>query len=126
MLDSSFQKNEGQENSTIVRLSYESINEVENSMVIVVPVMKERIELIEGVLTGILNNCLVVIVSNSPRDPIDRFYIEKDAIEHAARFMGKRVIVVHQKEPWPKLAKPLDTSISWMRRGKSRTVRPKV
>jgi mannosyl-3-phosphoglycerate synthase len=94
-----FSKHEGQENSTIVRLSYESINEVEKDMVIVVPVMKERIKLIEGVLSGIPNDCLVVIVSNSPREPIDRFYIEKDAIEHAARFMGKEVIVVHQKDP---------------------------
>lgn len=103
-----FSKNEGQENSTIVRLSYESINEVEKNMVIVVPVMKERIKLIEGVLSGIPNGCLVVIVSNSPRDPIDRFYIEKDAIEHAARFMGKQVIVVHQKDPV--LAKACESS----------------
>ncbi|MFP4094442.1 MAG: mannosyl-3-phosphoglycerate synthase [Cyclobacteriaceae bacterium] len=92
-------KNESRENSTIVRLSYESINEIEKDMVIVVPVMEERIKLIEGVLCGIPNDCLTVIVSNSPREPIDRFYIEKDAIEHAARFMGKDVIVVHQKDP---------------------------
>lgn len=92
-------KNDGKENNTIVKLSYESINNIEKNMAIVVPVMNERIKLIEGVLSGIPNDCLVIIVSNSPREPIDRFYIEKDAIEHAARFMGKQVIVVHQKDP---------------------------
>jgi len=101
-------KNEGKENSTIVRLSYESLNEIGEKMVIVVPVMDERIKLIEGVLAGIPNECLVVIVSNSPREPIDRFYIEKDAIEHAARFMSKQVLVVHQKDP--ALAKACEAS----------------
>ncbi|WKN43224.1 mannosyl-3-phosphoglycerate synthase [Tunicatimonas pelagia] len=92
-------KNEGKENSTIVRLSYESVNAIEQQMVIVVPVMEERIKLIEGVLCGIPNDCLTIVVSNSPREPIDRFYIEKDAIEHAARFMNKKILVVHQKDP---------------------------
>ncbi|MEM9674930.1 MAG: mannosyl-3-phosphoglycerate synthase, partial [Bacteroidota bacterium] len=94
-----FAKNEGQENSTIVRLSQESINGIEEKMVIVVPVMEERIKLIEGVLCGIPNDCLTIVVSNSPREPIDRFYIEKDAIEHAARFMNKDILVFHQKDP---------------------------
>lgn len=94
-----FAKNEGKENSTIVRLSHESINAIEQEMVIVVPVMEERIKLIEGVLCGIPNDCLTIVISNSPREPIDRFYIEKDAIEHAARFMNKNILVFHQKDP---------------------------
>ncbi|MEQ9440536.1 MAG: mannosyl-3-phosphoglycerate synthase [Cyclobacteriaceae bacterium] len=94
-----FAKNEGQENSTIIRLSHESINMIEQQMVIVVPVMEERIKLIEGVLSGIPNDCLIIVVSNSPREPIDRYYIEKDAIEHAAKFMNKNIMIFHQKDP---------------------------
>jgi len=72
---------------------------IQKEMAIVVPVRNERIKLIEGVLCGIPNHCLVIIVSNSPREPIDRFAMEKDAIEHLGRFMDKRLLIVHQKDP---------------------------
>jgi len=85
--------------STMTRISYESFQEIQNQMVIVVPVMEERIKLIEGVLYGIPHNCLIIVVSNSPRDPIDRFSIEKNALERLARFMNKRMLVLHQKDP---------------------------
>lgn len=86
-------------NPTISSLSYESLLEIQQDMVIVVPIKNERIKLIEGVLSGIPHQCTVIIVSNSPREPIDRYYIEKDAIEHAATFMDKKIMVVHQKDP---------------------------
>ena len=68
-------------------------------MAIVVPVKSERLKLIEGVLVGIPHPCHVIVVSNSPRGPVDRFALEKEALENFAKFTGKRILVVHQKDP---------------------------
>lgn len=83
----------------ITRISYESLQEVQEEMAIVVPIKDEKIKLLEGVLTGIPHHCMVILVSNSKRTPVDRFKIEKDALEHMGRFMKKDILVVHQKDP---------------------------
>ncbi|RME00597.1 MAG: mannosyl-3-phosphoglycerate synthase [Calditrichaeota bacterium] len=87
------------EESVIQRIPYEQLYEIEKQMVIVVPVCGERIKLIEGVLFAIPHQCLVIIVSNSPREHVDRFLMEKNAIENFCKFSKKNVIVVHQKDP---------------------------
>ncbi|MBN1931548.1 MAG: mannosyl-3-phosphoglycerate synthase [Desulfobacterales bacterium] len=83
----------------IQRMPYEAENEIEKRMAIVIPMRNERIKLVEGVLTGIPNQCLTFIVSNSSRSPVDRFAIEKDAFERFARFTSKQIVLVHQKDP---------------------------
>ncbi|MBK9504739.1 MAG: hypothetical protein IPO03_05170 [Bacteroidetes bacterium] len=50
---------------------------VEQEMVIVVPIKNEKLKLLEGVITGIPHNCLIIVVSNSDRDDVDRFNMEK-------------------------------------------------
>ncbi len=87
------------EESVILRIPYEQLYEIEKQMVIIVPVYAERIKLIEGVLFAIPHQCLTIIVSNSPREPVDRFQMEKKAIENFCKFSKKNVIVVHQKDP---------------------------
>ncbi len=96
-----YKKNESkpEEQSVIKRLSYESLQGIQEEMAIIVPVRNEKIKLIEGVLAGIPHHCQVIIVSNSSREPVDRFKIERDAIEHVAKFMKKKLIIVHQKDP---------------------------
>ena len=96
-----YKKNEldKDDQSTIKRISYESLQEVQEDMAIIVPVRNEKIKLIEGVLAGIPHHCQIIIVSNSSRTPVDRFKIEKDAIEHVSKFMKKKLIIVHQKDP---------------------------
>ncbi len=89
----------------IQRISYETLHDLTKRMAIVVPVRGERIKLLEGVLSGIPHHCLVIIVSNSDREPIDRFTLELNAIEKLVRFTQKNVILVHQKDP--KLAEAL-------------------
>ena len=80
------------------RISHESFHKVEEDMVIVIPVKNERIKLLEGVLLGI--PAQIIVISNSPRGPIDRFMmIEKKALERMASFMGKDILVFHQKDP---------------------------
>ncbi|WP_268124403.1 mannosyl-3-phosphoglycerate synthase [Roseivirga pacifica] len=94
-------KNEPKEKErrVITRVAYESIQAVQEEMAIVVPIKDEKIKLLEGVLAGIPHHCQVIIVSNSKRTPVDRFKIEKDALEHIAKFMKKEIFIVHQKDP---------------------------
>src|SRR5207244_13312444 len=50
-------------------------------------------------MSGIPNECLVIIVSNSSRGPVDRFAMETEAVRQLGRFMEKRMIIVHQQDP---------------------------
>ena len=85
--------------ATLQRISYEGLYEIEKQMAIVVPMQNERVKLVQGVLTGIPHHCLTIIVSNSPREPVDRFALERDAFQRFSRFIGKEIVVVHQKDP---------------------------
>lgn len=85
--------------SAIESIPYDALHEIEKQMAIVVPMRGERIKLVEGVLCGIPNHCLTIILSNSPRSPVDRFAIERDAFLNYCRFTQKRVLVLHQKDP---------------------------
>lgn len=86
-------------NPSTWRISYERRQQIERQMAIVVPVRKERIRLIEGVLCGIPHDCLTLVISNSPREPIDRFHMERAAIERFGKFTDRTIAVVHQKDP---------------------------
>lgn len=94
-------KNEPKESErrVITRISYESLQAIQEDMAIVVPIKDEKIKLLEGVLAGIPHHCTVILVSNSKREPVDRFKIEKDALDHMGKFMKKEIFVVHQKDP---------------------------
>lgn len=87
------------ERRVITRVAYESLQEVQENMAIIVPIKDEKIKLLEGVLAGIPHHCTVILVSNSQRSPVDRWKIERDAIEHMDKFMKKDLFVVHQKDP---------------------------
>ena len=87
------------EDSVVRRVSSEALHEIESQMAIVVPVRNERLKLIEGVLVGIPHDCLVIVVSNSPRAPVDKFFLEQESINNFCRFTRKQVLVVHQKDP---------------------------
>ena len=56
-------RNESKEKDrrVIRRISYESLQSVQEQMAIVVPIKDEKIKLIEGVLAGIPHHCLVII-----------------------------------------------------------------
>ncbi|PRY31276.1 mannosyl-3-phosphoglycerate synthase [Pseudosporangium ferrugineum] len=68
-------------------------------MVIVVPCMNETRSVIEGVLSGIPHDCLIVLVSNSDKLPVDRYEIEAQTLEQFCRLAGRSAIAVHQKDP---------------------------
>jgi mannosyl-3-phosphoglycerate synthase len=92
--------------STIRQIPYEDLYNIENEMAIVVPIRNERLKLIEGVLSGIPHQCLIIIVSNSPQVPVDRFAMEKEALRDFCIFVNKNALIVHQKDRhWTKAFK---------------------
>jgi mannosyl-3-phosphoglycerate synthase len=85
--------------TTVTRVPEHSIQEVERRMAIVVPCRDERLKLLEGVLTGIPHPCLIILVSNSSREPADRFMMEKDSLSRFCRFAGREAVAIHQADP---------------------------
>ena len=97
-LDSGKSKGFLSSHQTIKKFDYDEISNVLHDLAIVVPLKNEKLKLLEGVLSGIPNECLVVIVSNSSRSPVDRFAMEAEAIRQLGRFMDKRVVILHQQD----------------------------
>ena len=83
----------------IRRIPYETRHEALCNMAIVIPTHSEKIKLIEGVIAGIPYPCKIILVSNSPRTPIDRFQLEKDLIKTISGYNHRRIVCVHQKDP---------------------------
>lgn len=83
----------------VERASYEKLNEVQKNMAIVIPIKNERLKLLEGVLFGIPNSCLPIIISGSQREPTDRYQMEKDKIDTFCRFAKKEYVLAHQLDP---------------------------
>jgi mannosyl-3-phosphoglycerate synthase len=77
----------------------DALRAVETQLVIVVPCMNETRSVIEGVLSGIPHDCLIVLVSNSDRSPVDRYEIEAQTVEQFCRLAGRSAISVHQRDP---------------------------
>lgn len=84
---------------TIMKIGNDEIADIERRMAIVIPIKGERLRLLEGVLSGIPHDCLVIIVSNSPRQPVDRYKLEKDALQQYIRFVGRDALILHQRDP---------------------------
>ena len=83
---------------TIMRVGTDQISEIERKMAIVIPIKGERLRLLEGVLSGVPHDCLVIIVSNSPRQPVDRYMLEKDALQQFNKFVGRNALILHQRD----------------------------
>jgi mannosyl-3-phosphoglycerate synthase len=84
---------------TVMKVGNDQIADIERRMAIVIPIKGERLRLLEGVLSGIPHDCLVIIVSNSPRQPVDRYKLEKDALQQFNRFVGRNALILHQRDP---------------------------
>lgn len=98
-LDSGKSKGFQSSHQTVRKFDYDEISNIMHDLAIVIPMKNEKLKLLEGVLSGIPNECLVIIVSNSARSPVDRFAMEAEAVRQLARFMDKRILMVHQQDP---------------------------
>ena len=83
----------------VVKVDEETIKHFEDRMAIVIPVKDEKLQLFEGVVSGIPHDCLVIVVSNSQREKVDRFRMEGDALSQLCRFTHRQALIVHQKDP---------------------------
>ena len=77
----------------------QDINAIEKRMAIVVPCRSERLKVIEGVISGIPHDCLVIVVSNSPRHPVDRYQMEAAMLAQYAAITRRPLVAVHQEDP---------------------------
>ena len=84
---------------TLMKVGNDQISEIERKMAIVIPIKGERLRLLEGVVSGVPHDCLVIIVSNSPRQPVDRYMLEKDALQQYNKFVGRNALILHQRDP---------------------------
>jgi mannosyl-3-phosphoglycerate synthase len=82
-----------------VIVSADSLTAIESQMVIVIACMNEEDQTIEGVLSGIPHDCLVILVSNSDRTPIDRYEQEARLLDDFCMSACRSAIAVHQKDP---------------------------
>jgi mannosyl-3-phosphoglycerate synthase len=82
-----------------LQVSPEAVRHIQQDMVIVVPCMNETRRVIEGVLSGIPHGCLIVLVSNSVRQPVDRYEIEAQTVEQFCQLAERPAITVHQRDP---------------------------
>lgn len=81
----------------IRQIPMSSLHQIEKEMAIVIPIKNERLRLLEGVLSGIPNACLPIILSNSQRDPTDRFGMECSLLDNFCHSAKKKYAVFHQR-----------------------------
>ncbi|MEJ3744262.1 mannosyl-3-phosphoglycerate synthase [Actinomycetes bacterium KLBMP 9797] len=77
----------------------DAIRAIEEQMVVVIPCMNETRRVIEGVLSGIPHDCLIVLVSNSARQPVDRYEIEVQTLEQFCQMADRPAVAIHQRDP---------------------------
>ncbi|MBN2186050.1 MAG: mannosyl-3-phosphoglycerate synthase [Dehalococcoidia bacterium] len=83
----------------VMKIEEETIKHFEDRMAIVIPVKDEKLKLIEGVISGVPHDCLVIVVSNSQIEKVDRFRMEGDALNQLCRFTLRQALIAHQKDP---------------------------
>lgn len=80
-------------------VSSQDLSEIEKRMAIVVPCKDEKRKVIDGVLSGIPHDCLIILVSNSARGPVDRFEMECRTVDDFCRLAERSAVMIHQKDP---------------------------
>ena len=83
----------------VTKIDEETIKYFEDRMAIVIPTKDEKLKLFEGVVSGVPHDCLVIVVSNSQREKVDRFRMEGDALDQLCRFTLRQALILHQKDP---------------------------
>jgi mannosyl-3-phosphoglycerate synthase len=83
----------------VIKIAEETIKDFEHKMAIVIPVKDEKLKLFEGVVSGVPHDCLVIVVSNSQREKVDRFRMEGDALKQLCHFTFRQALIAHQKDP---------------------------
>ncbi len=114
------------EEIAVDKIEEEVLKHFEERMAIVIPVKDEKLKLFEGVISGVPHECLIIVVSNSAYEPVDRFGMERDTLEQYCHFTQRKALIVHQKDPvlaqalaQAKYTELLDEESKTVRNGKS-------
>jgi len=83
----------------LLKIEEEVIKDYEDKMAIAIPVKDEKLQLFEGVISGVPHDCLIIVVSNSQRKRINRFRMERDALSQYCHFTRRSAYIIHQKDP---------------------------
>ena len=75
------------------RLDDADLRDVLEQTAIVVPTRNERLKLLEGVLSGIPHEALILVASNSSPD---RFQMERDLLEEFAHLTERPALIFHR------------------------------
>ncbi|KAK9784007.1 putative Mannosyl-3-phosphoglycerate synthase [Seiridium cardinale] len=94
----------GRNTSSSLAVSRHDLLEVEERMAIVILCMDEEFKTIESVLSGVPHDCLVILISNSVRQPVDRYQTELDLLDSFCRDGNRKAIAIHQKDPGAAMA----------------------
>lgn len=89
----------GSSTSSSLVVSPERLLQIESDMAIVILCMNEEFKTIESVLSGVPHDCLIILVSNSSRGPVDRYQTEVNLLEAYCRDADRSAVVIHQKDP---------------------------
>jgi len=87
------------EEIAVDKIEEEVIKHFEEKMAIVIPVKDEKLKLFEGVISGVPHECLIIVISNSGREPVDRFGMERDTLGQYCHFTQRQALIIHQKDP---------------------------
>ncbi len=83
---------------TVIKIDDEIIRNMEGQMAIVIPAKDEKLQLFEGVLSGVPHDCALIVISNSSRKKVDRFRLEKETLEQFCRYAQRSAYIIHQKD----------------------------
>lgn len=83
----------------VMKIDEDTIKRFEEKMAVVISIKDEKLKLFEGVISGLPHDCLIIVVSNSQQGRIDRFKMEKDALNQICRYTMRNAFIVHQKDP---------------------------
>jgi len=87
------------ENIAVLKIVEEASKDFEEKMAIAIPIKNEKLKLFEGVISGIPHDCLIIVVSNSQTKRVDRFRMERDALNQYCNFTRRSALIIHQKDP---------------------------
>jgi len=83
----------------VTKIEDEAIRDIEHRMAIIIPIKDEKLKLFEGVISGVPHDCLIIVVSNSQINRVDRFRMEGDTLAQFCHFSQREALILHQKDP---------------------------
>ncbi len=81
------------------KIEHDAVQAIEEKMAVVIPIKDEKLQLFEGVISGVPHDCLIIVISASKRGRVDRFQMERDTLAQYCKFTNRHAVIVHQKDP---------------------------